>query len=370
MDELTSPKGQVTHHNQRGLSLIELMISMVIGLITILALTQVAVNFERQKRTTVGAGDTSDAANVALQLMRNSLMSAGHGINFANASGCPLTVYREADDSTLTLTTANASLPGLYPVFITQGAGTASDILTIAAGSSRRFAETGLFSGHIGDASNFVTDSNFGFQTGDVVLITETLGGPCALRQLSANLTTLSPPNTTNFQHQSGTSNTRYNDPAGVGTAFTSAAKVTNLGRTPTITQFGVVNNNFQRIDLLNNTTNNLFENALTLQVQYGFRNATGGTDWCDLIGGTGCTTITNDAAGWMRLNVVRLALILRNSQFENQNRDADSNCTTSAETLTWSWGSFSLTGITNARCYRYQVVETIVPLKNIIWSL
>lgn len=365
---------------QQGYSLIELMISLVIGLVAVLALTQVAVEFERQKRTTVGAGDTTDAANVALQLMRNGLMSAGHGINFANAMGCALTLYRETGATTLTLDSTNAALPGLYPVYITQGAGTASDTLTVASGNSRRFAETGLFTSHTGDTSNFVTDSNFGFQSGDLVLLTETAGGPCAIRQLSADLSAGSPPvSDTDLQHQAGTGVTRYNNPAGVVTAagapiaFTGAAKVTNLGGTFTITQYTVVNNNFQRAELLTNSTDTLFGNAMTLQAQYGFRNAAGTTDWCGVIAdATDCPTIADTAAGWGRLNAVRLALVIRNSQFENQARDADNNCTTTiqANDPRWSWGSFSLTGITDARCYRYQVVETIVPVRNVLWSM
>jgi type IV pilus assembly protein PilW len=360
---------------QRGYSLIELMISLVIGLVVILALTQVTIQFERQKRTTVGAGDATDAANVALQLMRNGIMSAGHGINFANAIGCALSVYRGASNTALTLDATNAALPGLFPVFITPGTGAASDTLTVAAGNSRRFAETGLFTAHIGDNSDFVTDSNFGFQTNDLVLLTEVAGGPCAIRQLSANLSEGSPPTSlTDLQHQAGVG---INNPAGVVTAaavpiaFTGAAKVTNLGTAFTINQYTVANNNMQVTELITNSVDTVFANAMTLQAQYGFRNAAGTTDWCDTIAdATDCPTITNNAAGWVRLNAIRLALIIRNSQFENQARDADNNCTTSPEDLTWSWGSFSLAGITDARCYRYQVAETIVPVRNLLWSM
>ncbi|MDD2919238.1 prepilin-type N-terminal cleavage/methylation domain-containing protein [Rhodoferax sp.] len=384
MNPKHSPWSDKRQKGQKGYSLIELMISLVIGLVTVLALTQVAVEFERQKRTTVGAGDTVDAANVALQLMRNGLMSAGHGINSANAIGCALTVYRESNNTTLTLNAANVALPGLFPVYITQGAGTASDTLTVAAGNSRFFAETGLFSSHAGDTGNFVTDSNFGFQIRDLILLTETAGGPCAVRQLSADLSAGNPQE---LEHQAGTGVTSYNNPAGVVTAagvpiaFTGAAMVSDLGSAFTIHQYTVANGNFQRAELLTNSTATLFGNAMTLQAQYGFRNADGTTAWCETIGGAGCLTITNDASGWLRLTAVRLALVIRNPQLEG--RDRDGNCTTSPEELTWGdvrrnvvplplppWGSFSLGGITDARCYRYQVVETIVPVRNVLWSV
>jgi len=239
----------------------------------------------------------------------------------------------------------------------------------VASGNSRRFAETGLFTSHTGDTSNFDTDSNFGFQIRDLILLTETAGGPCVVRQLSADLSKATPPNHQELAHQAGAGGTQYNNTAGVGTAFTGAAKVTNLGSAFTIHQYSVANGNFQRAELLTNSTATLFGNAMTLQAQYGFRTEAGATAWCDTIGGTGCTAITNDANGWLRLTAVRLALVIRNPQFENQPRDAGT-CSTSPATLTWSWSSFSLAGITDARCYRYQVVETIVPVRNVLWSM
>jgi Tfp pilus assembly protein PilW len=51
---------------QLGLSLVELMVAMVIGLVSMLVLMQVGIVAENQKRTTIGSGSAVDSTAVAL----------------------------------------------------------------------------------------------------------------------------------------------------------------------------------------------------------------------------------------------------------------------------------------------------------------
>lgn len=394
-----------SRHALHGAGIIELMVAIVIGLVIVLALARVAVDFDRQQRSSVGSGDVGDTANMASYMLRTSLMTAGHSINFPGAIRCAVTIYREADDTSFSFPNpappappaVDPDPPGLLPVFIAQGAGTASDILTVAAGSGRRFLEAGLFSTHDGSSNDFVADSAFGFMRSDMVLISET-GRPCAIRQLSADPPAipippgaLSAPAPTNLVHQAGTEYTKVNDPQGIrhhGAAiiYSASAKVTSLGAGPplgpglSIHRFSVSGNNFQRLDMMTNTTQTLFGNVMTFQAQYGFRAATNTIEWCDTPGDTNCASITDDVTGWRRLNAIRVAMVIRNPQFENHQRDTDGNCTSSPATLTW-WdddgsgsnpprGSFDLSAVTDGRCYRHYVVETTVPLKNMIWNM
>jgi type IV pilus assembly protein PilW len=191
--------------------------------------------------------------------------------------------------------------------------------------------------------------------------------------------------------HQSGTEYTKFNDPSGIvhngaTISYTASAKVTSLGSGPplgsglSIHRFSVNGNNFQRTDMMNNTTDTLFGNVMTFQAQYGFRTATNTIEWCDGPGNASCATFTDDATGWRRVHAVRIAMVIRNPQFENQQRDADGNCNASPASLTW-WdddgagsneprGSLDLSALTDGRCYRHYVVETTVPLKNMIWNM
>lgn len=395
-------------HTLRGAGIVELMVAIVIGLIIVLALSRVAVDFDRQQRASVGSGDVGDSASMAAYVLRGSLMSAGHSINFPGAIRCPITIYREADDTSFsfpnptppTPPAVDPDPPGLLPVFIAQGAAGASDVMTVAAGSGRRFLEAGLFSTHDGSTSDFVTDSAFGFLRSDMVIVSDT-GRPCAIRQLSADPPALpippgalSAPAPTNLVHQAGTQYTKFNDSDGVrhhgvAISYSANAKVTNLGAGPplgtglSIHRFSVNGNNFQRFNMMTNTTETLFGNVMTFQAQYGFRTATNTIEWCDTPGDANCASITDDAIGWRRLNAVRIAMVIRNPQLE---RDADGvydGCTTSAATLTWwdddgagpnaargSWNVSADADGRSGRCYRHYVVETTVPLKNMIWNM
>lgn len=359
-----------------GVTLIELMVSMAIGMIIVLALTQITVDFERQKRVTLGSSDTGDASISAMVLMRSSLASAGYSLNSPSAVGCQLSFYRETDSTAVSFSDADpanpANLPNpprLYPVYIAQGASGASDTVTILGGSGRRYAETLIQTSHSGDTSDFVTMGTLGFlppstgEPGDVALITQdTLDQPCVMVEVTAR-------SGNNISHLSG-SNSRYNNPAGTGQTFAAnTSKMINLGRTPFIQQFSIVNGRFQQFDFLTGTTNVLLDNAISLQAQYGFKNAsTGLVNWCDTQGGTGCA-----GAIWANLNAVRLALVLRNA-----NKDCSANSPTTlyvptgsdpATTSNLPWATVSLSGISDASCYRYQVVESVVPLRNVIWS-
>ncbi len=399
---LPPPSLHLSRRAQHGAGIVELMVSVVIGLVIVLALTRIAVDSDRQQRSSVGSGDVSDTANMASYLLRTSVMSAGHSINFPGAIRCPITIYREADDTSFSFPNAspptpNPDPPGLLPVFIMQGTGTASDVITIASGSGRRFVEAGLFSSHDGSSDDFVTDSAFGFLRSDMVILSET-GRPCAIRQLSADPPalpippgSLTAPAPTNLVHESGTEHTSFNNPSGIihsgsTVAYTASAKVTSLGAGPplgpglSIHRFSVNGTNFQRLNMMTNTTDILFGNVMTFQAQYGFRTTTNTVQWCTGPGDASCANFTDDAAGWRRVHAIRFAMVIRNPQFENNQRDADGNCNSSPATLTW-WdddgtgsdsplGSFDLSAVTDGRCYRHYVVETTVPLKNMIWNM
>lgn len=360
---------------QRGLSLIELMVSIAIGSAIILLLTTLTIDFERQKRISVGSGSTGDAAAVAIGLMRTAIGSAGHSINFPNAIGCQFRLFREADNTAVVFntTTALPNPPGLFPVFIGQGAAGASDMLTVASGNSRQFAETILQTTHAGDNGDLITASSLGFfppplaspGRGDVVLLTQAPNGPCRIREISGRTAN-------DLVNAAGV--VRFNDPTGIGQQFNAGgpsnggAKLTNLGPNPSLLQFTVTNQNFVVIDQFAGTNDVMFDHAITLQAQYGFYNVTTSTtDWCDVRNGPGCV-----GAPWTQLTAVRLALVLRSPNLDcaaNSGTTLTWGPTAAPDGTAWTWGSIDVSALPNASCYRYQVVQTVVPVRNMIWS-
>jgi type IV pilus assembly protein PilW len=72
----------VTVHSaaQRGLTLIELMVALLIGSILTLSIFGVLLTFEGRKRTTTSLNDASQAGNYALYVVDRLVRSAGSGI--------------------------------------------------------------------------------------------------------------------------------------------------------------------------------------------------------------------------------------------------------------------------------------------------
>ena len=66
-------KNAPTALRQNGLSLIELMVALVIGLVTTLVIMQVFSVFEDQKRATTGSADAKTSDNIALYLIARDL---------------------------------------------------------------------------------------------------------------------------------------------------------------------------------------------------------------------------------------------------------------------------------------------------------
>ena len=70
------PHAQPSRHarsSARGVTLIELMVGMVIGLLAVLVIAQVALLFEGQKRSTTGGSDAQVNGALSLQMLQRDL---------------------------------------------------------------------------------------------------------------------------------------------------------------------------------------------------------------------------------------------------------------------------------------------------------
>ena len=106
---------------QLGFTLVELMVGIVIGLLTTLAVTQVMVQSEGYKRTTTSGADAQINGALALATLQRAIMPAGYGFGALPVSlGCPLSANFNG--------AAIAGFPAnLAPLVITQG-GTSTTI--------------------------------------------------------------------------------------------------------------------------------------------------------------------------------------------------------------------------------------------------
>ena len=74
--------------DQRGVTLVELLVGMAIGLFAVLLITQVAILFDSQKRSTTSGADAQINGAVALHTLQRDLQAAGFGLTAGGGAGC------------------------------------------------------------------------------------------------------------------------------------------------------------------------------------------------------------------------------------------------------------------------------------------
>src|SRR6266705_6570763 len=82
--------------SERGFSMVELLVAMLIGLIGMIIIFQVFEVSEGIKRTTTSGGDAQQNGAIALYDMERDLRNAGMGFNDAPFAGCTILAYDSA----------------------------------------------------------------------------------------------------------------------------------------------------------------------------------------------------------------------------------------------------------------------------------
>lgn len=376
-----------------GFSLVEVMVGLVIGMLGILVIMQVFAVSEGQKRTTTSGGDAQASALAAISAIQRDLQQAGFGYTWIpGATTNPFFAC--------SVRAVNGNFR-LYPVLITEGAGGLSDTVTIAYGES-----TGTNAPLVLTTTQAVATDPYalravrGIYYGDLVLMAEP-GKACTLAQATdaAGGGTLPPPavpalgtpfpaGTMLLPHVIGASPYNFNSGVSYCTPGPPCnAFLVNLGATPFVQTYWVTLNNavvptntFALSDVLQNpipgvgNTLALADNIVSLQAQYGIDtdNDNALDFWTDATGAYANTVTTPAAVAVSTIKAVRIAIVARSSLQERPIPPATTcNITTVAPTV---WGSsppsvtLDLTANPNWQCHRYQVYETTIPLRNMIW--
>lgn len=353
---------------QRGLSLIELMVALVIGALAVLVINQVLALFEGQKRTSVGGSDAQVNGAVALFTMERDIRMAGYGLLANGISLCPLGVNVYYNGET------KSDGGSLVPVSIIDG-GAGSDTVVIA----RSDAEFGAFPTPIiknmPTPSSEITGSGTGGQEqGQLFIVAGKAGDKiCTLMQLSQDPQLTG--NGWNLQHNPGGGHP-YNPP-NPADAFTDAPSyaigdvVINMGSFRH-RRYEALCDQLTEVDPIQvsgpytcTNTTPLVAQIVNLQAQYGIVAAGTTTigEWRNATGGW----VSPAAADILRIRAIRLAVVARSPQYEK-------DIVSPATLALWPAGdpgdSTPVMALTDEqRHYRYKVFHTIVPLRNVIWG-
>lgn len=333
--------------SQAGFTLVEIMVGLAIGMLATLVIMQVFSVFETQKRATTGSADAQTNGSIALYKVSRELQMAGY----------PLMPATDSPLQCTTLTFGSTGITGISPVTITNGVAStgvnASDSITIRYGTSAAGGIPTQITGVGAPTANDVTvDSSLGCNTNDIALITN--GTTCAMTSITA--TTSAVPATLTLQNT---------------TNATAGANIACLGSWNTVT-YAVNNGNLERNGVPT------VAGIVNLQAQYGISStATSNqvTQWVDATGGTWAAPTVADRN---RIKAIRIAIIARNPKRDNTTMSACSSTTSASPTGLCAWAGSSTSPAptvdlspadSNWQNYHYRVFETIIPLRNVIWS-
>jgi type IV pilus assembly protein PilW len=161
-----------------------------------------------------------------------------------------------------------------------------------------------------------------------------------------------------------------YNKAGGEGISNSTSALLFTLGRSPSVVTYQIGNGRLQSNTVLPAVATPLADigdGIVQLKALYG--KDTDGDGVVD----TWNNVLPATSAQWMQVRAVRIALLSRSAQLEKTAVTSDcvapNNPTNSPF---WSAGCFTMTNPadgTDWHYYRYRVYETVVPLRNMIWS-
>ena len=378
----------VLHRREAGMSLVELMVAMLIGLIGIVIITHLYITNDRYKRSTTGTGEAQVNGAIALYTIEREIRGAGYGFNQSAALNCkcagvncsPLQFSYKGNS---TFPPAPAALGALTPrtaapVLIVKTPGAPDTITVMYGGANER-----MLPAQLTDVANispytYKVDGTEGFAPGNLILVVQ--NQTCFLKQVSAVTTA------NNLLDHTGPDTSYPFNPAGsFGPALDAGAAVFSLGTPgavggPAWRTFFIANNRLQAEDILTTLQNGgvpapqqLVDDIVDLQAQYGRDDgSTPGSVAEDGIVDVWDSAPPTDPADpttilWRQVIAVRVGLLARSQNFEKPSV-AGGLCEATQAAPTWAGGvAFTVPGGIPS-CYKHRVFETVIPLRNMIW--
>lgn len=374
-------------HTTSGFSLIEILVGLLIGMLSVIVIMQVFGAFEGNKRSTTGGDDAQINGTIALYGLERDVRDAGYGLNAFNLLGCSLS-YK-----TTGATKSTVTLSALAPVVINSPNVPAGDLntdtLLVVFGNGNSPSEGDLISTAPSTGSYPVTTPT-SFKVNDAVIAQSAIRpSTCALTidkvtAITGSVLTVDP---------------------GTTSGLALGSVVFNLGQTSTLAQpftaraYRVRVGNLTVCDYVANDCGNaanqdddtiwvpVASNIVSLRAQYG-RDTTA----TSLSGAVGrydqITPGASDGLGfpvqcsWARTLSVRLALVARSGQYTKYDPTrGDLPSTDKAPTWAGSVAdtqsvpsnptavAINLSDNSEWKNYRYKKLETTVPIRNMVWQ-
>jgi len=341
-------------HRQAGISLIELMVGLVIGMLAVLVIYQTFAVAEGVKRQTISAGDAQQTGMLATYLLGVEFGNAGNGIstNIGDLVSCP-------DTKDIKTTLRPVAL------VVTKGADDDTpDSFVVNYGTPKSLVTPALFvaSAAAGD-TEYKVQSPTGFQKGDMAIAVSGTGS-CERVQIKS------------VTDADGSGIVTATLEAASANGYPPSARLINIGPADSVqrVQYDVVKGVLRATDLIVDgaTAAPIASSIVNLKLQYGVDTDDNGSvdTWAAAEGEYAPEKLlAADAVAIRRIKAVRVGVIVRSDEYDRDSPKFDwtlFQCT-SEEKKIYTCPD-ALTGTLPAN-YRYRVYETIVPLRNAMWN-
>lgn len=393
-----------TRTMQRGFSLVELMVGVVITLLATVIMFQIFALAERNKRTTTGASNAQTNGALALFILERETRMAGFSLTGSALNDCdPKTTYTYYSDGKKQI-----DLDGLMqPVRIVDGSHKdashdgVSDRIRLAMPGSDQPANFSVGRTNLRDSMTLPQDelkveSVYGCAAGSLILMVQpcavggTAAGNCALMEVTG-----ASDSALTIQHVAKDGSATWNPTADYQTkngwplfARNESCKAYGVclpkPEMPGFTEFAISYDDgggistrqltSRRVDsagkpIDGDTPASLAPEIMDLQAQYGLSaTPSGALTWQEPTAGWAATAALSQAQ-IKQIKAIRIAIVARSGEYEKP-RSADGSCDATTVAPAFSWDSFVTTDWpADWKCYRYKVFETVIPLINVIWA-
>ena len=359
---------------QRGVGLMEVMVSIVIGMLLVLVIYQVYEISESQKRTITAGSDAQQNAGYGLFVLGRDISMGGNGI----ASSAT------ALDS--------CALLRPIPVLIEAGGdgvtpdGDTPDTITVLYGGSHTLSTPVQFKSNATGTASYVVPGPVGFSAHpsdankvDVIVAVE--GATCTVSTITPGGVSVDPvTGFTTISHTivAGPTSATYN---------AVSASLVNLGPAASMGKVAYTLDTASHVLRTQNLlptagpVNPLISDVVNLKAQYGLdTNNDGSIDvWQDAVGAWSAASLPLPAtplATLQQIRAIRVAIVTRSNQYEKEPITAGTPPGVPAgkigmfcDTATPATCAFTMTLTPDDQHYRYKVLETSIPLRNALWN-
>lgn len=345
----------VSLHRQRGLSIIELMVGMVVALIVGLAASSSAVVFTASQRQGIGVGGVAVNVTTVLSALKNDAATAGLGFFGEGVYLC----------DKMNISRGNVVLAdgaNFVPVQVSR-VGTLDRVDVIQASRVQAGASARLqvpTSGADAQVMSFLPGA-----VGDAVVLSPAApGDPCLMRSITAT----TPAAGDDPQRLTFAAGGLHNDGVfSVNPTYSSAGGSATLMGAVSWNRYRLNGTDLVLDQPFTGASVVLARNVIGFRAQYGISSGVAGSktlqSWVDATG----AWATINSLNINRVRAVRIGVVTRSPQREKEN--ASGVCEASLE-KPQLFGNVVEPDVLDWGCYRFRSAQVVVPMRNIVLGI